>query len=187
MSFLNTITSTIKTAAPIAANIVLPGTGSIIDGLMDTVLKKNAGHSPASLMMLSDEKKAEIINSNPELLAALKSKAMILEADLAKAQVENMGQVAGTIQAELKHTGKTAGWRSFNGFMYPIAVLLCYVGIPVWNSYHPLSYCQVNVPEMLWLIWGGILGVAAVGKTKERTGNAQAPGILGTVLNKFTK
>lgn len=176
----------VKTAAPIAANIVLPGSGSIVGGLMDTVLK-TTGYGPDQLIEMSDEKKAEIINASPELMAQLKSKAMELEATIAQEQTKNMEQVAGTMQAELKD-GRwyQRAWRPFNGFMFPIAVLSCYVGIPVW-AWYTNALVTIEVPASLWMIWGGILGVAVYGRNQEKQQkpSANAAGGIMKIINKL--
>ena len=187
MNWLEAILGVVKTAAPIAANIVLPGSGSLVGGLMDSVLKETVGYSDEDLKGIPDGAKAELIHQNPELLAALKTKAMELEATIAGEKTKNMEQVAGTMQAELQ-SGKwyQRAWRPFNGFMFPIAVLACYVGVPIW-AWHYNALVHVEVPQTLWMIWGGVMGVAVYGRNKEKvqqTAGSAAGGIM-KVINKL--
>ena len=156
---------------------------------MDSVLADKSGYSPNALRDMSDEKKAEIINAKPELMAELETKAMELEAKIAEEQTKNMEQVNDTIKAELKD-GRwyQRAWRPFNGFMFPIAVLACYVAIPVW-AWYVNALVTVEVPSSLWMIWGGILGVAVYGRNQEKKPNAvnQATGAVKGLIGRLLK
>ena len=192
---MSAIVGVVKTAAPIAANMVLPGTGGLVSGLLDSVIKDNTDHTPEAIAAMDDETKAEIVSKNPEMLLALKTKAVEAEAAVNKEKTANMQQVAGVMQAELLN-GKwyQRAWRPFNGFMFPIAVLTCYVVVPIW-AYHAGALFVVEVPASLWMTWGGILGIATYGRNKEKAaqatpgllgGNA-GNGLIGGLLNRFTK
>lgn len=189
MSWLKTVLGVVKTAAPIAANIVLPGAGSIVDGLMDKVLNDKAGYSPENLSEMSEETKAEIISKNPDLLADLEAKALELDAKIAEERTKNMSDVNKSMQAELV-SGKwyQRAWRPFNGFMFPVAVLLCYVAVPIWALYAG-AIVTIEVPSSLWMIWGGVLGVAVYGRNKEKqqTLPGQSSGIVKGLLNKLIR
>ena len=194
MNFMQTIMGVVKTAAPIAANLVLPGSGSIVGGLMDSVLQSKSGYSTENLAEMADAKKAEMIASNPELMAELETKAMDLEASLAKEMTANRKDVNETMRAELT-SGKwyQRAWRPWNGFLFPIAVLACYVGVPLFLAFHPLEAMGVSiqVPEWLWITWAGVLGVGSYGRNQEKKAAsgcspaAAGGGLLKTLLNKI--
>jgi len=173
----------VKTAAPIAANLVLPGSGSIVGGLMDSVLKTHSTYSDDEIKSLGDEEKAAIFSKHPELMAELKTKAMELEASIAKEQTKNMSDVNETARAEL-NAGNwwQKGWRPFNGYMFPVAVILCYVVVPVW-AWHANALLTVEVPATLWVIWAGILGVAVYGRNQEKkpAGGTSPGGIMKVI------
>jgi hypothetical protein len=181
MSFLKALTGVIKTVAPVAANVVLPGAGGIVGGLIDEVLPGDKGDAEA---------KAQMIMENPGLLAELKTKAMDLDAKIAEEVTKNRKDVNETMRKELQAGNWwQKGWRPFNGYMFPLAVIAVYVGVPVFNLYapSPLYRLEIDVPEMLWIGWLGILGIAVHGRNQEKF-EAKAKGKdLGGLLSKFIK
>jgi len=191
MSFLDSVVGIFKKVAPIAAGIVLPGSGSIVSGLMDSVLKDNDIKTEA----LSDEDKAMIISKKPELLADLKAKAYALEAEIAREQTKNMQTVGETMQAELKD-GRwyQRAWRPWCGFLFPTAVLGVYVAWPIIRALLMVSHPtlalagDIDVPASLWVAWCGILGVAVYGRNQEKmAGKDATQGVLAKLANKFLK
>lgn len=193
MSFLKTIMGVVKTAAPVAANIILPGTGSIISGLMDTVLQEKSGYDDASLSAMTTNQKAELIASNPELMAELETKALALEAKLAEQMTSNRADINETMRAELiSGAWYQRAWRPWNGFLFPLTVLAVYVGVPLFLAFHPLEAMgvDISVPEWLWITWAGVLGVGSYGRNKQKQaaagGNADG-GLIKTLVSKFTK
>lgn len=186
MSFFNKIKGILGVVAPVAANLVLPGSGGVVNKLMDTVLKDN----DIDINDMTDEEKAEVISKDPELLAGLKAKAMELEAEIAKAKNENMAQVNDTMKAELKDGNWfQKGWRPFNGYMFPISVLLIYVVIPIVEAYADNLILDVHVPEVLWIGWLSILGVAVHGRNKDKqaTRGGSSGSIIRTLARKVLK
>jgi uncharacterized membrane protein (DUF485 family) len=172
----------VKTAAPIASNIVLPGSGGIVSGLINELVPGDDDL----------EVKCKKVLDDPKLIAELKAKAMDLEKEIAKAKVENMAQVNETIQAELvQGRWYQRSWRAWNGFLFPITVLLVYVGIPIANAVYENFLVVPDVPEMLWMTWGGILGVASFGRNQQKNNAAgNAGGLIqkaGGLLRKVMK
>jgi hypothetical protein len=190
LDFIKAIMGVVKTAAPIAANIVLPGSGNVIspmlNGLMDSVLDDahvavTPQHTPSD--------KAAIIAKNPELMAALEEKLIALDAKIVEETTKNMEAVNETIQAELKD-GRwyQRAWRPFNGFMFPVAVLACYVGVPLF-AWHYNAMVTIDVPQSLWVIWAGVLGVAVYGRNQEKQQKlgTKAPGLISGIMKKILK
>ena len=184
MNPLKILMGVVKAAAPMAANIVFPGSGSVIGGLLTSVLPKSQAKG------LSDVAKAEIVLKDPVLLAKLKTKAIDLEATLAKAKNENMAQVADTIKAELVN-GRwyQRAWRPWCGFLFPVSVLLIYVGLPIFRHYTNSVLMTADVPQVLWIGWLSILGVASHGRNKEKQAAAgvRPGGLVTGLVNKFLK
>jgi hypothetical protein len=187
MSFLDKLMGVVKIAAPVAANLILPGSGGIVGGLMNSVLQSN-GYSESQVLDMTEEKKAEIIQKNPELLVDLKAKANELEATLAAARNENAGQVNQQMAAELSQ-GKwyQKAWRPFIGFMFPLTVIGVYVGLPVANAMLPGIYITAEVPEVLWIGWLACLGVATHGRNQQKlqAGGTNPTSLIGGLINKF--
>lgn len=174
-------------AAPLAANIVLPGVGgSIVSGLMDEVLD-DAQINPAGL---TEEAKAQAIAQDPKLLAALKTKAMDLEAKQMEEQTKNMQEVGTTQRAELTN-GKwyQRAWRPWNGFLFPLAIIGVYIVVPIAKvmllaKYPMLAMADVDIPEFVFIAWAGVLGVAVYGRNQEKKG---APGAIGMAKGLISK
>lgn len=71
----------------------------------------------------------------------------------------------------------TYSWRPFNGFLFGITIFCCYFMLPILN--HPVP----EIPELVWVIWGSILGIASFFR-----GKAQAnPKIPPPIQLPFTK
>ena len=175
----------VKTTAPIAANIVLPGSGSIVGGLMDTVLKDKSGYSDDSLLEMTDEQKAALISSNPELMVELKSKALELEGKIAEEKTKNMKDVAETMRAELQAGNWwQKGWRPWCGYLFPVAIIGSYIFVPLYYN-NPLMPCP-EVPWELWAAWAGVLGVAAHGRNQEKTQPGRG-GLIQKAVGLFKK
>lgn len=180
MGALEIIKGIIGTAAPIAANLVVPGSGSIVSGLINGVLRDKAPQMTSKSM----EEKAAYINSNPELLAALKTRAMDLEATIAQEKTKNAADVNQTIRAELQD-GRwyQRAWRPFNGFMFPVVLILNYVVLPLYLA--PKFVACPGIPEWALVTWAGILGVAVHGRNQEKKAQAGIPAVAGGLLTKL--
>lgn len=192
MSFLDKVMGVVKIAAPIAANIILPGAGTLASTLMDEVLDDaQVSHSGMSL-----EAKAQLVHEDPRLIASLKEKAMDLEATVSKEKTKNMAEVNATMKAEL-NAGKwyQRAWRPWNGFLFPIAVILIYVVVPVAKvlcigKWPLLATLSLDVPPSLWMIWGGVLGIAVHGRNREKSGwktPGPVAGAVGGLVKKLLK
>lgn len=180
MSAIDAIKGIFKTVAPVAANLVLPGAGSALSAVMNTVLfKKDPG---LALNEMSDEEKAELIRQDPELILKLRQEALNFEATIAKEQTKNMTDVNETMKAELT-SGRwyQRAWRPWCGFMFPVVLILNYIVVPIY-----LAPKFVVVPTIPWeaiVAYAGVLGVAAHGRNKEKQAAAgiAGKGLLNTI------
>jgi len=166
-AILNKIVGGIKAIAPMAANVVLPGSGTLVQGLMRAV----TGDGPDAPI----EKVAAKIAADPELMAQLQIKAMEHEARLADIDARKLATVNGTMRAESKsEKWPQYSWRPFNGFLFPVAVILIYFVLPM---------CKATVPDVSYWVWAGwlsILGVATWDRGKEKRVKAgeSKPGLV---------
>jgi hypothetical protein len=176
MSAIDLLMGVVKSVAPVAANILLPGSGSILTGLVDSVLPDS--HEA------SEEAKAQAILDDPKLMADLKAKAMELEATIAQEQTKNMSDVNSTIQAELKD-GRwyQRAWRPWNGFWFPVVIVLNYVVLPIYLS--PKFVVVPAIPWEIFVAWAGVLGVAAYGRNQEKQGPGKVAGGLMNTVKSF--
>jgi hypothetical protein len=167
MKVLDKILSGVKAVAPTAANLVIPGSGPLVESLMRAV----TGDNPETPI----EKVAKKLQASPQLLMEFHTRLLDHEARLAQIDAQKMAVVNATMQAETKseHWPQYA-WRPFNGFTFPLAVLLIYFALPMFQKPVP------EVPQWVWMGWLAILGVATWDRGKEKRLKAgdQSSGLL---------
>ena len=169
-SFLSKIVSGIKTVAPAVANSFIPGSGTLLESLMRSV----AGDPEGDLEAIAAQ-----IHLNPDLMLELQSRAMDQEVKLAEIEARKLESVNQTMREESKSEHwPQYSWRPFNGFMFPLCVLLIYFILPVTGKTVP------DVPYWVWGGWLSILGVATWDRGKEKRSKAgdQQQGILTNVI-----
>lgn len=149
----------VKIVAPTVANLVVPGSGTVLDGLMRAV----TGDGPDTDI----EAVAGKIAADPALMVQLQEKAMDHEAKLAEIEARKLESVNATMREEAKsEKWPQYSWRPFNGFAFPLAVLLIYFALPVADKTVP------DVPQWVWAGWLSILGVATWDRGKEKRAKA---------------
>lgn len=161
----------VKAVAPVAANLVVPGSGSLVEGLMRAV----TGDGPEA----SIEAVAEKIAADPALMVQLQEKAIDHEAKLAEIEARKLESVNATMREEAKsEKWPQYTWRPFNGFTFPLAVLLIYFVLPVAGKTVP------DVPQWVWAGWLSILGVATWDRGKEKRAKAgeNKPGMIAGAI-----
>ena len=158
-SVFEKILSGVKVVAPTVANLVVPGSGALLDGLMRAV----TGDGPDAPI----EAVAEKIAADPALMVRLQEKAMDHEARLAEIDANKLESVNETMRAESRsEKWPQYSWRPWNGFLFPVAVLLIYFVLPICKSPVP------DVPYWVWAGWLAILGVATWDRGKEKRAKA---------------
>ncbi len=169
---LKKIVDGIATVAPLAANFVAPGSGSLIQGLMRQV----TGAGPEEDI----EQVAAKIAADPSLYIDLQKRAMEHEERLADIEARKLE----TVNVTMREEGKSEHWpqyvwRPFNGFCFPVAVILIYFILPICAKSVP------TVPEWVWVGWLTILGVATWDRGKEKRAAAgdQSQGLLAGAIN----
>lgn len=171
MGTFDKIVEGIKTVAPTVANIAIPGSGSLIEGIMRSV----AGDKVSDI-----EAVAAKIEADPTLYVELQKEAMAHEAALSRIEADKLASVNATMQAESKseHWPQYT-WRPFNGFSFPIAVICIYFVLPIFTKTVP------DVPYWVWAGWLSILGVATWDRGKEKRSKAgeDRQGVLAGVID----
>ena len=170
---LDKIMDGIKAVAPTVANIALPGSGLLVHSLIRAV----AGDEPD----VPVEQSAARIAANPDLMLEFQKVCVEREIALRNAASADLATVNLTMQAEGKseHWPQYT-WRPFNGFSFPLAVWTIYFILPM------LSKTVPSVPEMVWIGWLAILGVATWDRGKEKrikVGEEQRPGLVESAIN----
>lgn len=170
MGFFEKVVEGVKVVAPTVANIALPGSGTMIEKL----IRKVTGDNTSDIEAL-----AEQIENSPELYLELQKAAMAHETSLAQVEAAKLESVNATMRAESKSEHwPQYSWRPFNGFSFPLAILLIYWLLPMLGKIVP------DVPEMVWIGWLSILGVATWDRGKEKRAKAgeQNTGIIANTI-----
>ena len=142
--------------------------------------EKVAGIATALTGQATPDSAVEMIKTDPE--AALKFQAAYLEYEsgIYREQTQRLEAVNRTMQAETKsERWPQYSWRPFNGFTFPLAVLVIYFVLPLAGKTVP------SVPEMVWIGWLAILGVATWDRGKEKRAKAgeAKTGMLAGVID----
>lgn len=169
MSILKGIIKGVAAVAPSVVNYVLPGSGKLVHNLM----RKVTGDGPETPI----EEVAQKFQDNPDLYLKLQQVAAEKETELARIGVEQVKAVNATMIAEGKSDKwPQYTWRPFNGFMFGICVFVTYFVLPISDKAVP------DVPVMVWVMWGSILGVTAWDRGKEKRAKAGETG-KGLIVN----
>lgn len=162
IAILQKIIHAVAAVAPTVANIALPGSGTLVEGLMRAVTGDND--------RVPIEQVAEKIQDNPQLMIELQRLAVEreiglarAEAEKAKADTERIKAVNATMNAESKsEKWPQYAWRPFNGFLFGLSIVLIYFVLPLTGKMIPA------VPHEIWIGWGAVLGVTTWDRGKEK-------------------
>jgi len=158
MGSFEKIINGIKAVAPTVANVVLPGSGTLLEGLMRAV----TGDTESEIEAIAAK-----IEADPKLYVELQIAAMDQEVKLEQIKANKLATVNATMQAEAKsEKWPQYLWRPVNGFAYPLAVVLIYFVLPMLSKTIP------DVPQWIWVGWLSILGVATWDRGKEKRAKA---------------
>ncbi len=166
MGAFDKIVDGIKAVAPTVANLVLPGSGHLMEGLMRAVTDDNESDI---------EDVAAKIEADPKLYVELQKMAMEREISMAKIEASKLALVNKTMQEEAKsEKWPQFLWRPVNGFCFPVAVIIIYFVLPLLGKVVP------DIPQWVWVGWLSILGVATWDRGKEKRAKAgeQKTGLL---------
>ncbi len=184
-----------KAVAKIGAPLLGTVLGGPAGGAIGTVVGNMLGAEEAD----NPEKVMAAIQADPEAAKKLiefqmLQRVKLQELALAKAQMESqerinqITEVNLTMRAEAKseHWPQWS-WRPFNGFAFPLAVMAVYVLLPVLGKDVP------NMPQWIWILWASILGVATMGRNRQKNMQAAAAnggqnyGLIGQMIQAIKK
>lgn len=170
-SILESIIDGVKAIAPTVANVVLPGSGP----LLNTLIRSVAGDPPETPI----EQSAAKVAADPKLYLELQSRIMDHEAKLAEIDSKRIESVNRSMREESKSEHwPQYSWRPYNGFLYGTTIFCVYVVLPVFKVPVP------DVPQWVWIGWGAILGVTSWHRGREKRAKVgdKDPGlIVGTI------
>lgn len=163
------IAGVIGKTAPILGTLVGGPAGAAIGGIIGSIL--GTGSSPDAITnAIATDPQAALKLAQYESDNKVKLEAMafahadkLLDADIATVTAVNT-----TMQAETKgEHWPTYTWRPFNGFVVGTMAFGCYFVLPLMHIPAP------QIPTEVWLMFGGILGVASWFRGKAQQAQAE--------------
>ncbi len=166
--------------APTVANLVLPGSGNMLAGLMRAVTGDGE--------YIPIEKVAARIQADPKLMLELERVAMEREVGLAKVEAAKLETVNLTMRAEsVSEHWQQYSWRPYNGFLFGTTMFVAVtmtVAAPFFDKPPP----DLGSITMMMAAWATVLGVQVLGRNKEKSARAgAAPGLFEGVINAIRK
>lgn len=151
------IAGTIGKTAPILGTLIGGPYGAAVGGLVASILRTGSSADEVS-QALAENPDAAVKLRQIESDNQVKLHDLVLThaAAMYATEAAALANVNDTMQAEAKgEHWPTYSWRPFNGFIVGIMAFGCYFVLPLMQIPVP------SVPESVWLMFGGILGVAS--------------------------
>lgn len=156
-------TEVIKTVLPWIGTALGGPLAPLIAGLVASKLDipKDSVESTITSMLGKPEEVARLKQIEAEVQIKLMELGYKNIETLAGLEVQNVVAVNETMRAETtaEHWPQYS-WRPFNGFLFAITIFVNYCLLPVFDK--PSS----NIPEWVFVTWGGILGLASFWRGK---------------------
>lgn len=128
----------------------------------------------------SPEAAVDAIRNDPQVQGEFLVRFREIELEIYREDTKRLEIVNKTMQEEgrSEHWPQFS-WRPFNGFSFPLAVIGIYFVLPCLGKTVP------SVPEMVWIGWLTILGVATWdrGKEKRAVAGETKTGLLEGAIN----
>ncbi len=116
------------------------------------------------------------MQADPEVALRFKEAVMSHDEAMAREDSRRIAEVNATMRAEAKsEKWPQYMWRPFNGFMFGVTLFSNYVVLPA------IGKTPTDIPEIVWVMWGAVLGVTAWHRGQEKRGQGQTGGIAGIV------
>jgi len=181
-----------KIGAPLLGTALGGPAGGAIGAVVGNLLGAEDAENPEAVMAA--------IKADPQAAAKIiqfqmEQQARLQELVLAKAQVESQERInqISEVNATMRSEAQSEHWpqwlwRPFNGFMFPLAVVAVYFGLPILKIDIP------NMPQWIWILWASILGVATMGRNRQKNveaaaanGGSQGYGLVGQMIQAIKK
>lgn len=153
---------------------VLPWIGTALGGPLGGLAAEAVGKALGMEDKTVDNIKATLSGMPPEELVKLKLAELEVQLkmqeiglksvfDLAELETKIISEVNQTmrVEAAAEHW-PTYSWRPFNGFLFGITIFCSYFLLPLFGIETP------EIPNEVWLTWGGILGIASFFRGKSQ-------------------
>lgn len=115
----------------------------------------------------SDEEKAELKNKLLEIENSYKAKVLEYESKVVESQKEIM--VAELQQGDL-YTKRARPTVLYAGL---IILLVNHVLLPWLSYFRGMIVPSIDLPSEFWLAWGGVAGIYAFGRSREKLNNSK--------------
>lgn len=170
-------------------NLVAPGSGTAVD-IVSQVIKGVTGQD--------DETEAlKALESNPGALAEVQKQLSMERVSFEEqataqlqARVKNLDAVNATMRVELERGDKFQKyWRPLNGYLFGVTLFLNYGVVPLVNAFTKKIIVVAQIPELVFVAWAGVVGVAVASRGKEKLaklGN-NGPSLLQSLVSGFKK
>lgn len=191
--WFSTLIDSVKGVAPTiigtAVNTVVPGAGGIASDLVGGIMRDITGDKEVSGDAQKDlDRMAQAIMADPEKTLEFTKAMGAKEVELAKIQAQTEQHYESETTTRMDNEGKSEhwpqwSWRPWNGFLYPVAIILVFFVLPLCGKIVPTNAYPV------FLLWGGVLGVSAHhrGKGKREAAGTVDNGLMGGIINKLLK
>ena len=115
------------------------------------------------------------LEANPEMALRFQQDLHVYELGLEQERTKQLEAVNRTMQAEAV-SGSTLQriWRPFNGLLFGFTLFLDYVGSQIILAAIGSAYAWQHIPASVYILWTGVLGVAAVSRGKEKVTKTKA-------------
>lgn len=151
------LASVVGSSAPVLGGLLGGPAGGAIGSIISSVL--GTGNTPdevAVALASNPDAAVKLKQIEKERQVELQTLLVQAEANRLAADTQVIVAVNATMQAEtVSEHWPTYSWRPFIGFMTGIMAFGCYFVLPLLKIPVP------TVPETVWMMFGGILGVAS--------------------------
>jgi len=168
-------------AAKFAPSLVGKLTGS---DKAEQIAEKVIGFAKEVTGEESPENAVKVLDANPEMALKFQQALYTYQLGLEQEYTKQIEAVNRTMQTEvISGKGLTAFWRPFNGILFGCTLFLDYVGSQIILALAESTFVWQHIPAGVYMLWTGVLGVAAVSRGKEKITNIRTTAALnGTAL-----
>ena len=161
----------------------------------EEVAEKVIGFAKAVTGQDDPEKAVKAIEADPALALQFQRDLHTYELGLEQERTKQLEIVNRTMQAEAMSGSKMQRtWRPFNGYLFGITLFLDYVGSQLILALVESSFVWQHIPAGVYMLWTGLLGIAAVSRGKEKVTKTKALALAegiqlgnGDILKEFGK
>ena len=141
----------------------------------EAVAEKVIGFAQTITGQDNPEDAAKTIEANPELALQFQRDLHDYELGLEQERTKQLESVNRTMQAEaVSGSWAQRTWRPFNGFLLGITLFMDYIGSQIVLALAESTFVWQHIPAGVYMLWTGVLGIAAVSRGKEKVTKTKA-------------